>query len=717
MQLIPCILIFFLCFVSLLKADIKEDLLKGVLVEGVTIDLREPTFCEGVLTTEKGGVITAPGIRIQANKIAYTRSNEGGEAICSIEAESEVMIEFGKYVFIGDQLKYDFQTQTGVLFRARSGVAPWYFGGEMICLCADGGYVMTNGYVTTSETSPGDWMLTGEKINFKDQKITAKNINFRLGNIPLFWWPSFRVDLDSIFDNPISYTAGWGGRQGPRVGIIYDAFDWNNFNASVRLDYRVKYGPGGGIETYYHSTDYLETFETINYLARDTSIFIPNEHVRYRFQGAYNNVLCDGKLSVDLTYDKLSDKDMPTDYADRGLDIEDAELTQLNIRRQEDQWIANFLTRCRINSFETVKQELPTFFTTWHPFEIGSTGVISDNQVELSYLNFVYTKGLPRVHDYNATRIGMRQKLYRPIQIGPAVLTPEAGSTTIFYGNSPGNKDRGLVMGLFECDLRAPFFRFYPMGKHVIEPYMHYSYYTFPTVNPNEHYIFDINDGWYRLNMLRFGANQSWYMKDSCGNIRRLISADLYANAFFDTETIPQTIPKVYAQLQLNSTETLRHCIDTAWDFEENQIDHFNFLNEWTANANFAVSFEYRYRSSFDWRKVDRDNFILDSFRSIEELRHSQESDKRDTFLLHFFYRFHPNWAIEYEARHGWHRRHHEKYNEFEIDLLASLPSTIQMRFVYQHRVGDDAVAVHFTVGAQRPDRLRSSDLIPFLEF
>ena len=87
--------------------------------------------------------------------------------------------------------------------------------------------------------------------------------------------------------------------------------------------------------------------------------------------------------------------------------------------------------------------------------------------------------------------------------------------------------------------------------KHVITPYANYNYYTMPTVSPNHHYIFDIEDGWYRLNMLTFGFRQSLYAKDEDCCITRKIFADLYANAFFDTHTFPQAIPKMYCRCGL----------------------------------------------------------------------------------------------------------------------------------------------------------------------
>lgn len=691
---------------SFAAEDITEKLLKGAFCEGITVDLREPKFCNGVLTTEKGGVITGPNIRIQAQNIVYTRKVVEGEPICTIEAEGDIMLELGEYIFVGERLEYDFQSSSGSLYCGRSGLAPWFVGGEIISLLPDGSFQVCNGFITSSSSTNADWYIAVAEANLREERyLAAKQVRFVVFDKTILVLPSLQFDLKSMTESPFRYAVGWGGRQGPRIGISYEFFSWNRWKAFVRFDYRLKRGPGLGLEAYYTSPDHREEFQMLNYAARDSSIFHPHERFRYRLQGAYSNSLWDDKFTIDLTYDKLSDKYMAIDYADQSLDIEIAERTQLEIRRQEDNWIGNLITRVRLNAFETVKQELPTLQTSWRPFELGNTGVISDNQLNLSYLDYAYANNVQRGNNYHSARFAFFQRLYRPFYLGhSAILTPEAGSTVIFYSNSPHHSTRWVASGVFGGTLNVPVHKYYQNVKHVMMPYLRYQYFTFPATSPKEHFIFDIEDGWYRVSRLRFGFTQNFYVKGGDGNVRRLLFTDLFANAFFDTPTIPQTIPKVYTRVILHAIPTLRHLFETAWDFEESQLDHFNIRTEWTASEDFAIAVEYRHRDSFDWRKVDRDNYVLDSFHSIKQLRHSDLSDRRDIALVNFFYRFHPNWAIEYEARHGWNRHNHTRFNEMEIDLLATLRSSIQTRLSYQHKESEDRFAVYFSIWPQGPE-------------
>nr|HEV8052604.1 hypothetical protein [Parachlamydiaceae bacterium] len=690
----------------------------SIFSQGIKVDLRNPSYSDGVLTTTCGGVLTGPDIRIQAMNITYTKKTIEGKTVYEVIAEGKLQIEFGEYVFVGDRLDYDFTSKSGVIYNGRTMVEPWFFGGEYIYLQPDSSYHIFNAFITTSPSDRPDILITSDEANLCEGRfLTARNVKFKLFDVPLFWIPSFNADLDSIFDSPIRYSVKWGSRQGHRFSMAYELFSWRRWKTFLRLDYRIKRGLGGGVETYYSSLDEKTTFESINYVARDSSIIHPKQRFRYRFQGIGNSLLLDEKISVHLSYDKISDIDMPTDYNDRGLELDTAGRTELLMRRQEDAWISNFITRVRINAFQTLKQELPTFETSWRPFNLANTGIVADNVLKVSYLDFVYGNNQLYHHGYSSSRIELAPLFYRHFKVGQVNVTPEAGGVLIAYSNSPGNSAKYLTLGKFSCNINTDIWRYYNHQKHVITPYVQYDYFTCPTVSPNDHYIFDIEDGWYRLDMMQFGVAQSLYNKQCNGLINRSVYANLYANAFFDTHTFPQVIPKVYADVVFNSFSYLRHSFNTAWNFNQNLLDFFNVRTDWTVNADIAMAIEYRHRSSFDWRKADHTNFIIDSFRSVSRLRHSQLSDRRDTLLFHIFYRFHPCWAFEFESRHGWNRLTEPSYNEFEIDLLGRLPSALNFKLSYQHREDDDRLSVYMSIGMKRPDFGSPCNIVPFLGF
>lgn len=691
--------------------------------EKIDVHLLEPTYCDGVLRTEKGGVISAEDLRIQAKQIVYTKQKEAHTVV----AEGELLIDCGMYTFVGDRLEYDIGERVGVIYNGRTAKEPWFFGGEEIYLLADGSYLIHNAFLTTSENYEFDWRINAERATLtKDLYLSAQRVKFKFLHFHSISIPSIRANLDTIFDLPVRFSVKWGGQQGSRFGVKYGLISWRNWKSFLRLDYRVKRGFGGGIELYYHSDDKIETFESINYIARDSTITAPGERTRYRFQGIYNNVIYNDTVDVTLTYDKLSDPDMATDYNDRGLELDTAGRTQLLLHKQHDEWVGNFISRARVNTFQTLKQELPTLQTATIPLSFFDDKVVWENTSQASYLDFIYQNGLPNVHDYNSTRLNLYQKLYRPFRSSDGwVVTPSVGGRALFYGNTgiPHRPQTGTARwaasACLQCDLTKRFARRFGDVKHVIRPYSSYQYWTLATTSANDHYIFDIDDGLTRLNQWKIGFENSLYRKGYEGVVERFFNLDIYTYLFFDTPEIGVVLPKVYATGTFRTLGILRHTLDTAWDFQHGILDHINFRTEWTINANLAFAGEYRHRDIWAWRKADYTNFFLDSFRPEKELLRSSLSDRRDTLLLHCFYRFHPCYALEFESRTGWNRRFEPSYNEFEVDLLATLRSAWNVKLGYE-RKEYGGVEHRFTVGValglHRPDKPYAAPP-PFFEY
>lgn len=682
--------------------------------EGITVDLREPEYNEGVLSTRSGGVITGPDLRIQAQNIIYTHKVVDGMQISTVVAEGDVRLDFYGYHFISRKLEYNFQEETGFVFDGRTSLFPWFFGGQMIQLCRDGSYIIYDGYVTTSENIEHEWdiKLSLAKL-YPNKDLLAKNVKFYVGSFPVFWMPSLRTNLNTIFDIPIKYTLRWGGRQGSRVGMAYEVFSWGNLKTFLRLDYNIKRGPGGGFEIYYRDHECSEEFDSINYIAKDTSETNSNINTRYRFQGHYWRSWDRYGTIVDIAYDKLSDKDMATDYSDRGLELDIARRTHILVHTQQESWVGNLLVRPRLNSFQTINQELPTLSMTIKPWCIQKLGIVGGHYLKASYLDFCYAHGLPHVHDFTAMRIELRNYAFVPFNYRYFKVTPQVGTVSIFYGNTPGENRSWLNAGYFQLDSQTTMQKDYEWGRHFMRPYLSYLYFTYPTLAPNEHYIFDINDGIYRVNLVRLGVQHYLLQRYSDGSYCPNIYIDNYTWGFFQPcPSIPHIVPRIYTDVTFQHCDTLKNTIQAAWDFQHGGFAHLNFRSAWTVSDHLAAVLEYRQRNAFDWRKVNYENFALDFYRSQNELLFppgsrkrpdASLSDRRKTLLLHIFYRMRYDMALEWESRLGWDRWTEPGYHEFNINLHVSLPASWRMKLAYQHKVCDDRIAIYFSMGLTQP--------------
>ncbi len=673
------------------------------VAENVVVDLSNPTYCEGVLSTECGGVLTAPELRIQAQKIEYTRQLDRDVPIFTISCEGNLLIDYKEWVLVGDKLYYDFISHRGFIINGRTAEPPWYISGREMLLLEEGNIIVLDGAITTSEGEVQDVVVTSPYLCLTaERRLIARDISFRVNSVPLFWWPKLELDLNTQGRIPFAVRFGWGGFKGSYISILYKFLSWNDFKATARLDGFFSKGVGAGIETVYNPADRPTEWYSRNYFAYDLPIDTPKRRNRYRFQGTYFDRLYD--ITVDGVYDLVSDGQMAADYTTQDFDLPTAGRTELNLRRQSKNWIANLFTKVRVNNFQSVNQELPTFRMHWHPFEIGQTGIVAQNTFKATWYNFVFSdKIINERRNFSSSRIAVNPFLYRPSFYGPLTITPEAGFIGIAYSNSPGGRSAGQAIGELGLKIESSLSRGWQRWKHVVEPYLHYQFLTKPRVTTNRHFIFSIDDGLDKLNLLRFGFRNSFFNK--CDNrICRLFWFDLWANAFFGTHTIPQTIPKGYLDLEWIPFPRLLCVLNTAWNFQERQLDFVNVRLEWSWSPELAFSGELRHRSRFDWRKADFYNFILESVRTEEELLHSDLSDRRDTFLFRTFAHLTPNWSLEIDLRTGWNRKHQPHYFEYEIGLARIIFQHWRLGFTYEHRESDNRYAFSLLLNPGPPN-------------
>src|SRR3989338_8703372 len=82
--------------------------------EDYDVQLKNPVFSGGTITSNEGGVITGPDIRIQAKEISYTHKTENGIQMRQIHAHGDLLLEYQNKIFVGDTLDYDLEKKTGI---------------------------------------------------------------------------------------------------------------------------------------------------------------------------------------------------------------------------------------------------------------------------------------------------------------------------------------------------------------------------------------------------------------------------------------------------------------------------------------------------------------------------------------------------------------------------------------------------------------------------
>lgn len=672
-------------------------------IKEITVDLHHPTYRDGVLSTSEGGVIQAPGLRIQARSLAYTRKTVDGERIVRVEAEGDLMLEYGDYVFIGQRLSYDFSLETGTLTCGRSMMGPWFVGGELVTFLPEQCYVIDKAYLTTCEAQDPEWKLQADCVTIRNGSILIANkVTVRFLRIPIFWLPNFKTCLTGMVDIPITYRGQVGGAVGSFIGLRYRYFSWGNWDLFLRLEYFIDRGPGGGLDFEYCNPLRCAELISQNYIARDRSINDPVLRGRYRIAGVYHD--CIAGAQVNARWDKLSDSEMSYDYHLDDFNLFTARRTQLEVYTQRCTTTTNLYTTVRLNDFQSINQELPAIEHSWRPMPLGSTGVISEGRVRASYLDYAFAAETP-INDFSSGRLQAYQNFYRPLHWGPLMMLPQVGGTFIFYSNTPEKEAKLLTAGRLSVDLSTHLWRCYGSTKHVIEPYLRYWLWTTPSVTIPQHYLFTIADGYTLLNYFRVGSRTHLVSRDACCRPCDDLSLDLFAYGFWDRDQIPSFLPKLYLNARLTPFQRIDLSLNSAWDFAHNRLDHANIRLRYTYNENGAIAAEFRHRSRYAWRKADYENFVLDSFIPESVLLDSGLSDRRDTLLLHFFVRVTSLVTAEVETRHGWDRIGAPNYNEGKIGVVLPLRCRWFLRLAFEHTEYDNSFSAKLTLGQWRKPR------------
>jgi len=663
-----------------------------LLLPGMEVQLKDPLYIDGILSTEQGGVIRAPGFRLQAKHIQYIhKSSQEGKTV-KILADGDLLLEYEGQYLAGERLEYDCIEHTGSLWEGRVQDGIWFVGGKQIDLKADGSLLIHNAFITTCESQENLWQIHAQSVKvLPSHRIHASEIRMEFFHIPVLWLPSFKTSTKFVSDPPIRYRLVWDRGLGPRATLRYRVFSYNDLELFARVDYRLDKGFGGAIETEYFPEGGQTTCVTRSYAAHDKVVSDETTNHRYRLQGVFTHISLDEKTKTLLTYDKLSDLKMISDFPSSDFTIDTQNRTQFTIHHREDTFQGSFLVEPRLNPFESINQKLPFIRLGIKPFSLGETNILSENRATAGYLNYVYASDLLRSHpslrEIHSARASMQNKLYRPCFLGPLQFTPSLGLYTLLYSNNQQGKSAGQLALMYEGRLSAPFQKFLTKGKHLIEPYLDYEGISKPLSSLSDHYIFMLDDGLYQINSLKFGIYNLFTF------VEHRLSCNLYGYHFFASPTLHAPIPKAYllASFDAPSYRMEEH---TCWNFEEGVLDFCNVLGEYTINENLACILEFRHRSYFDWRKADHENFLVDMARSIHALLDSPLSDGRNTFLAKIQVQLSPKWQCHFTSHYGWGRATEPAYTSFKIDTITLLSCRWQLKFSYTHTTNDDRFAM-----------------------
>ncbi len=448
-------------------------------------------------------------------------------------------------------------------------------------------------WLTTCDCEKPHYTVNATRFRFhpKDKTFTATNATLRLFGIPVFYLPWLAGSTDNSAG--LIIHPGYGGKRGAflRLGRVWKHGD--NGDSRLYLDSMSKRGFGLGENTTYRSeTREIATdlYAIHDWKPTETEHGwdrrFKRQEDRFRTH-LYAREELTQNMTLRLNVDWLSDISMLEDWFKR----EWRHIGQPKSVASLDYdlgWLdAAIEARPRINSFYTVGERLPELRLNVPRASLFGSLLHYDSATSAGYYTMKWRRSdRPRLldpalyngdlygdpNDYSAFRADTLHTFSLPINVQEFVtLTPRASFRATSYSKSSRRRistedlanlvdadnpdapyntapvrnydDRGgarlRLATEFGLEARSRLSADFgglregdscPVFRHVVEPYLNYTYAPSPTQNRDHLYFFDETDRLQRQHFVRLGLDQRWgEVKD--GALHPVLSLESYLDA------------------------------------------------------------------------------------------------------------------------------------------------------------------------------------------
>ncbi|MHC4844046.1 MAG: LPS-assembly protein LptD, partial [Planctomycetota bacterium] len=318
------------------------------------------------------------------------------DSIKGIYLAGNVVMTEGLRTIRADELYYDFQDRKALAVNAnirsydvKRGV-PIYVQASKLRQVAENQFAAEDITLTTSEfykpqislnassviiTDTTSIDAQADKLSDRSFDADMRDVRMKYYDTTIFYWPHLRGNLlrpdIPIKSASIGNSKSWGTSLETQwyLSRLLGLREPEGTDSLLALDYYSKRGPGAGIDIDYKGEDYFG--EVQSYLIHDTGEdrlgrigsrknVEPPQELRGRFSWRHRQFLpYNWQLTTGVSY--LSDQNFLESFYRRefnkGLDQE----TYMHLKRIEDNWGLSFLAKARLNDFQDVLEELPSF--------------------------------------------------------------------------------------------------------------------------------------------------------------------------------------------------------------------------------------------------------------------------------------------------------------------------------------------------------------------
>ena len=170
-----------------------------------------------------------------------------------VTADGQVRIQSEEHIWVGEHIRYNFNTRQMEAEQFRTGKAPVFAEGEGLHGdITNGVYIATNGVITTDDVAKPAIKVRAKFLKIiPGDKVVAHHATLYVDGVPVFYFPYYSRSLDQRA-NHFNFVPGYRGSFGPFLLNSYTFFLNEQLDGTAHVDYRERRGMGVGPDLYYH---------------------------------------------------------------------------------------------------------------------------------------------------------------------------------------------------------------------------------------------------------------------------------------------------------------------------------------------------------------------------------------------------------------------------------------------------------------------------------
>ena len=396
-------------------------------------------------TSYNNGIATARGnVAIHSGDTdIYGDSAEYNTETHDVRVFGNVRIYRGTEVYLGDSGTYNTETKKISADHLRTLNAPFFVGGDKISSIEENAKLVLNGTFTTHDSSQPDFRLRAGRVRiYEGDRVIMRDVTFYVGKVPIFYWPYVYQSLDDDFNFMVSpaYLSSWGPSLLGRVTFPIT----DNIKATARLDFRGRRGLAAGLDPYIrygkgnNSYARLRTYflEDQNALLNRTSLPrepIPTERYRVSLE---NRTEFAHDLYGTATINKLSDEFVLQDFFQSEFRVHPEPDNVVALTKLNSLYTLTAYTRFQVNSFFEATERLPEIALDLKRQPLFGSPIFYEGEASFANLWRDFPNGSD-FQDYHAHRLDtFHQLTYPNTYFGWLSVVPRVGARGTYYGET-----------------------------------------------------------------------------------------------------------------------------------------------------------------------------------------------------------------------------------------------------------------------------------------